>query len=70
MADGPLPSGGIAIIVVNSVFLFLAIVAVVARFYARYIQRKSISTDDYLIVAGLVRLPSSRANFPISKPNH
>ncbi|RDL41339.1 Uncharacterized protein BP5553_01318 [Venustampulla echinocandica] len=53
MAGDPLPSGGIAIIVVNTVFLVLAFVAVIARFYARYLQRKQIATDDYLIVAGL-----------------
>lgn len=64
MAAGPLPPGGIAIIVVNTVFLFLAIVAVIARFYSRYLQRKGPSTDDYLIVASLVSLPVTLLNYP------
>lgn len=52
--QSPLPPGGIDVIVVNTIFTFLAIVAVIARFCARYIQRRPISIDDYLIVAGLV----------------
>lgn len=52
--DSPLSSGGVAIIVVNSVFLILAITAVILRFYARYISKKRLDVDDYLIVAGLV----------------
>lgn len=54
MASGPLPSGGIAIIIVTTVFLFLAILAVIARFYSKRLQNRSVSIDDYLIIAGLV----------------
>ncbi|KAI0389464.1 hypothetical protein F5Y17DRAFT_448888 [Xylariaceae sp. FL0594] len=50
----PLPSTGIQEIVISSVFLFFAIIAVVARFWARAVQRKSIWVDDYLIVASLI----------------
>jgi hypothetical protein len=49
-----LPSGGIAVITVTSIFLFLAIIAVIARFYARFLTSKKIAIDDYLIVIGLV----------------
>jgi hypothetical protein len=52
--SGDLPQGGIDVIVVNSIFLVLAVLAVIARFYARAIQKKSIALDDYFIVAGLV----------------
>jgi hypothetical protein len=53
-SSGDLPQGGIDVIVVNSIFLVLAVLAVIARFYARAIQKKSIALDDYFIVAGLV----------------
>lgn len=52
----PLPQQGVEEIVITSTFLVLAYVAVAARFYARRLQRKPIWVDDYLIVAGLVRL--------------
>ncbi|KAK7744111.1 hypothetical protein SLS53_003632 [Cytospora paraplurivora] len=52
--QSPLPWGGIIEITVSSIGLFLAIIAVILRFYARSLQRKAISIDDYLIVAGLV----------------
>lgn len=42
------------VIVINTIFLFLAIVAVILRFWARFISKRSISLDDYLIVAGLI----------------
>ncbi|ROW14766.1 hypothetical protein VPNG_03832 [Cytospora leucostoma] len=48
-----LPQEGIKEMAITSVFLVLAIVAVIARFYARSLQGKSISLDDYLLVAGL-----------------
>ncbi|KUI72102.1 hypothetical protein VM1G_08049 [Cytospora mali] len=50
----PLPHGGAMEIVISSVFLLFAILAVIARFYSRSLQRKPISVDDYLIIAGLV----------------
>ncbi|KAI1763407.1 hypothetical protein GGR53DRAFT_531632 [Hypoxylon sp. FL1150] len=52
----PLPREGIELIAIPSVFLLLAILAVIARFYARStsMSKRGISTDDYLIVASLV----------------
>ncbi|KAI0543531.1 hypothetical protein F4679DRAFT_577540 [Xylaria curta] len=52
--QSPLPQGGIDEIAVTTVFLLFAILAVVARFWSRSIQRKSIWIDDYLIVASLL----------------
>lgn len=52
--QSPLPGSGIEVLVVTSIFLVFAILAVIARFYARSIQKKSFWADDYLIVAGLV----------------
>lgn len=52
--QSPLPQGGVDVIVVTTVFLALAILAVIGRFYSRYLQRKPISIDDYLIVVALV----------------
>ncbi|PHH64773.1 hypothetical protein CDD81_4035 [Ophiocordyceps australis] len=49
-----LPSGGVSVIIVTTLFLALAYLAVALRFYARHIQKKSISIDDYLIVVGLI----------------
>lgn len=54
MAAQSLPTGGLMVIVINTIFLFLAIVAVILRFWARFISKRSISLDDYLIVAGLI----------------
>ncbi|PHH71188.1 hypothetical protein CDD82_6688 [Ophiocordyceps australis] len=49
-----LPAGGVNVIIITTLFLALAYVAVALRFYARHIQKKSISVDDYLIVVGLI----------------
>lgn len=49
-----LPQDGIELIVISSIFLFLAILAVIARFYSRFLSRRGVSIDDYLIVASLV----------------
>lgn len=54
MAAQPIPSGGLMVIVINTIFLFLAIVAVILRFWARFLSKRRISLDDYLIVAGLI----------------
>ena len=50
----------IATIVVNSVFPFLAILAVAVRFYARRLKHLALRVDDYTIFAALVRVCSSR----------
>lgn len=65
VTNRPIPSGGVAIIATNAVFLFLAILAVIARFYARHIQNKKYGLDDYFIVAGLVCIiyPIHRMSF-------
>ncbi|KAI2628999.1 hypothetical protein GGS21DRAFT_526924 [Xylaria nigripes] len=52
--QSPLPQGGVRVVVVNTVFLFLAILAVIARFWSRSIQKKHIWIDDYFIVASLI----------------
>ncbi|KAK5991669.1 hypothetical protein PT974_07702 [Cladobotryum mycophilum] len=49
-----LPFSDIQMIVVNTIFLVLSIGTVIARFYARHLQRKTISLDDHFIVASLV----------------
>ncbi|KAI1500752.1 hypothetical protein F5X99DRAFT_385366 [Biscogniauxia marginata] len=49
-----LSQDGIKVIITTSVFLLLAILSVIARFYCRFLQRKAISIDDHLIVASLV----------------
>lgn len=53
-----IPSGGVASIIVDAVTLGLAYLAVLARFKARFMTRKAIALDDYLIVAALVCDPS------------
>lgn len=55
--QSPLPRGGSDELIVTSIFFLLSILAVIARFYSRFLQRKPISIDDYLIVASLVSLP-------------
>jgi len=54
MSSSSYPSGGVAVIAVNAVFTFLAIIAVIGRFYARSLKRRRPTLDDYLIVAGLI----------------
>lgn len=55
-AEYTIPTRGITMIVLISVLLLLAIMAVVARFYARHISKEKLAADDYLIVVGLVCL--------------
>lgn len=62
-----LPQQGIEGIVLTSTFLFLAYVAVAARFYARHLQRKPVWVDDYLILVGLVRYDLCRVFFRSQK---
>ncbi|TGJ87547.1 hypothetical protein E0Z10_g1200 [Xylaria hypoxylon] len=52
--QNPLPQGGVDEIAVTTLFLLFAIIAVIARFWSRSIQKKGIWIDDYLIVASLI----------------
>lgn len=47
----------VSLIVVSAVMGFLAIIAVVARFWVKHERKVNIASDDYLVVIGLVRLP-------------
>ncbi|KAI0186725.1 hypothetical protein F4808DRAFT_447285 [Astrocystis sublimbata] len=51
--QSPLPQGGVSEIVVTSVFLLFAIIAVCMRLYSRKIQKKALWLDDYFIIASL-----------------
>ncbi|KAM7206073.1 hypothetical protein V8F20_002855 [Naviculisporaceae sp. PSN 640] len=48
------PSLATTITILCSVFIALPVIAVVLRFYARFLKNTSISADDYLIVPGLL----------------
>ncbi|KAK8054431.1 hypothetical protein PG996_013732 [Apiospora saccharicola] len=54
MSVPTLPAGAILHLIVSTIFFTLDIIAVALRFWARLIQRKAVSANDYLIVASLV----------------
>lgn len=59
--SNPFKHGDVIImhIAVMSVFSFLAISAVVLRLWARKIKRNVWELNDYLIIVGLVEIPST-----------
>lgn len=48
------PAGGVIVIVINTTFTSLAIIAVILRFYAIHVIGRNYYMSDYLIVLGLV----------------
>lgn len=61
MGSNPFKDDGVIImhVAVMSVFSFLAISAVVLRLWARKIKRNVWESNDYLIIVGLVEIPST-----------
>ncbi|EGD89207.1 hypothetical protein H112_02819 [Trichophyton rubrum D6] len=48
------PAGGVIVIVINTTFTSLAIIAVILRFYAIHVIGRNYYMSDYLIVLGLI----------------
>ncbi|KAF3898456.1 Integral membrane protein [Trichophyton interdigitale] len=48
------PPGGVIVIVINTIFTALAIIAVILRFYAIHVIGRNYYMSDYLIVLGLI----------------
>jgi hypothetical protein len=54
----PIPRDVLAHIIINTVFMLVAIIAVALRLVARRLKRIALGLDDYFIIAAVVSAPA------------